>query len=178
MKIIASFIFGLFLAAATFTYGQGWRDIKPVESTHKDVVRLFGEKTMDGGPCGAFGCSYKLPKGGSIHFSFRLPACDDMPPGSLYNFPPGAVSRVLAYPGPAYNLSISDLNLNASNFTRRESGHGLIDVYESRELGMRVTAGKTGQVNALEYFPAVRYNKMLACHSPSEAKPKPPAARE
>jgi hypothetical protein len=178
MKIIASFIFGLFTAAATPAYGQDWRDVKPVETTHKDVVRLFGEKTKDGGPCGAFACSYELPQGGTIRFSFPLATCDGVPPGSLYNFPPGAVSHVRVWPGPAYNLSISDLNIDVSNFTRSESDHGFLDVYESRELGMRIKAGKTGQVNSLEYFPAARYKKILACPSASEAEPKPPAARE
>ena len=178
MKFIASLIFGLFLAAATSAYGQDWRDVKPVESTHKDVVRLFGEKTRDGGPCNAFSCSYKLPKGGTINFSFPHTTCKDLLPGSLANFPPGAVSHILVYPGSAYNLSVSDLNIDLSKFTQRESDHGFMYVYESKELGMRITAGKTGQVNALEYFPAARYHKMLTCPSSSEDKPKPPACRE
>jgi hypothetical protein len=43
---------------------------------------------------------------------------------------------------------------------------------------MRIAAGKTGQVLDLEYFPAAKYDKILACPSQSEVKPKPPADRE
>jgi hypothetical protein len=116
MKLIASLVFSMSLAPATSVYGQEWQEIKPIESTRKDVVRVFGERGLDrGGRCGAVDeCSYDLPRGGTIHFSFSVFTCQSALAGMPWNIPPGTVTMVWVIPGPAYNLSISDLNMDES----------------------------------------------------------------
>jgi len=166
MKIIASLIFVLFLASATSAYGQVWREIKPIESTGEDVRRLLGDKVN----CWLGRCEYKLPKGGTVYFEFSLGTCKDKPAG--------AVTEIMVFPGPAYNLFISDLNIDESKLIPGDPGDQLnIDVYESRELGIKIEAGKDKRVVTLKYFPAAKYDTIL-CSPASEAKPKPPVVRK
>lgn len=176
MKIIASLIFGLFLTAATSTYGQVWREIKPIESTGDDVRRLLGDKVT----CHLGECKYDLPKGGTVRFGFSLGSCESIPAGT--------VTTVSVSFGPDHNLRVSDLGFDESKLITVSSAAYLpesgikIDVqetlvYESAELGVKVEAGKDKRVIELTYFPAARHAKLF-CPPAPEAKPKPPAGRK
>lgn len=167
MKIIASFIFGLLLTAATSAYGQVWREIKPIESTEGDVRRLLGDKVQCEPEVAR--CVYKLPKGGTVYFNFSVGSCKDIPAGT--------VRLVQVILGPSYEIFISDLGIDESKLTPGDPGDTMdVRVYESRELGMKIVATKNRQVINLEYFPPAPYGDLL-CPPASEVKRKPPADR-
>ena len=173
MKIIASLIFGLFLASATSAYGQVWREIKPIESTVDDVKRLLGGKVT----CLPGGCEYKIPKGGTLYIDFSSFTCKEAGPGTYWNVPLYTVISLRAH-NP--NLSVSDLNIDESELTLEPPSDQLNDtyIYERRELGMKVLVETDERtVSLLEYYPAAKYDKIL-CPSSSKSKTKPPARRK
>jgi hypothetical protein len=165
MKLIASLIFGLFLASATSTYGQKWREIRPIESTCKDVERLLGGKA-----CGQGEVEYKLPNA-RIVVVFSQTRCEGGWPGR-YDVPPGTVISLRANFPPPNNPQLADLNIDQSKLKQGDSGDQLnILVYKSRELGVFLEVAKSGEVLTLVMFPAAEH-KSLIC---PDADRDPPA---
>lgn len=170
MKSVASLTFGLFLASVTSAYGQAWREIKPIESTCKDVERLLGGKA-----CGRGEVEYRLPNAGVI-VVFSLKRCDGGWPGQ-YGVPAGTVKSLRARFGPEIYPLLADLNIDQSKLKQGDSGdQSDILVYESRELGMDLEVTKSGEILTLVTYPAAEHKGLICSGADRDPLTNPPPA--
>lgn len=155
MKFIASLIFGLFFASTSSALHQDWREIKPIESTCKDVERVFG-----GEICGKRQYKHRLPSAGMLYIDLAHDMCRDTPPDAKRDDAPGVVTRVFA---SLYGsgLFISDLSVDESKLKSGDAGDQLgVDVYVSEELGISMETTKEKEIITLTLFPAARYRPL------------------
>ncbi|MDT7540401.1 MAG: hypothetical protein QOE33_305 [Acidobacteriota bacterium] len=162
MKYITMLAFGILLVSATSAYAQVWQEIKPIESTCKDVARLLGGK-----PCDSAEIKYELPTV-NIYISIAKTGCDKS--GWGYNVPAGTVIGVRAFLSLSH-VFISDLHIDESKLKPGDAGDMLdILVWESDELGVKLETSKEKQVITASYYPAAKYNHLF-CTPPSKSPP-------
>jgi hypothetical protein len=165
MKIVASLIFGIFLAATHSASGQNWRDIKPIESSCKDV-----ERTLGGEACGRLRYEYRLPSAGLLNIDFERGVCHYKSRPASYNVPFETVIHMRA---SVYGskLFISDLGIDESKLKSGDAGDMLdVEVYESEELGIKMEVTKEKEIITLTYYPPARHDH-LRCSRITKKRP-------
>jgi hypothetical protein len=156
MKYITTLAFGMFLASATSVYAQVWREIKPIESTCKDVGRLLNVKA-----CDKDRVEYRLPNGGMMYVGFERFTCSDKWSPAKYNVPTGTVISVWASLALA-NVSLSDLQLDESKLKQLPPSDLIGEVrYESDELGLILSTFEGKRVADFISYPSTRYDHLL-----------------
>lgn len=143
----------------------GWRGIKPIHSTCKEVEREFG-----GDACGKMSATYDLPNE-NVAFVFSQDGCNGKWPTQPYNVPTGTVVGISVLLKAGKRLTIADLKIDISKFEKTEIGDMVgAFKYISREVGMYITASEEGQVTDFAYVPAASYDN-LRCPPPTESNP-------
>ena len=139
-------------------FAQGWRGIKPIESTCKDVRSKFGSKVCSEGSVN------KIFRTETVTLIFAG-SCSESDENDSYNVPPGTLINIFIIPHNTKRLFISDLHVPKSKFQKKIAGDHLgVFEYVSVELGMSFNASKNGQILDMWYFPAAKYN-YLRCSS-------------
>src|SRR3989442_5426686 len=114
MRIISAITLALLLLllipSTSSSDTKGWRGIVPLRSTRADVEALLGEGTNE---CK---CSY-YREDMNIFFVYSSGNCQSGGSGD-WNIGPDTVIRFTIY--PKTNLKLADLNINESEFEKRE----------------------------------------------------------
>ena len=134
----------IILGSVASSQAQGWRGIKPLHSTRKDVERLIGP------PMQPNGGTYDL-KGERVHIIYSDVRCTkDWPYG--WNVPADSVTAITISPQPRPKLS--ELPIDISKATKYVDPTGVIH-YNNDEEGLSVAVDSSGyEVKVLEYYPA------------------------
>lgn len=167
IKIILVITIGALLSSNNAS-AQGWRGIEPIESTCKDVERLFG-----GSACGKQNVEYRLSDA-TVVFVFAARSCHEKWPYEEYNVLPGTVTFVRVFLRRS-RVFISDFNVDKSKL-RQDAASDQLDIFEykDRELGMEIEASEDGQVLTLTRLPAAKYDH-LHCASDERSANEPTA---
>lgn len=161
-RTFTSIFFSTIVCISIFTSNhsaQTWRDIKPIQSTCKDVERVFGVDA-----CNKGSISQKL-QDEYITFVFAEGRCSEKCANEEYDVPSGTITEILVILRYPKRIFISDLNIDASKFQKGTAGDHLNTFeYVSSELGIKFTASGKGQVSDITYFPSSSY-KNLRCQN-------------
>ena len=135
----------------------GWRGIKPLHSTRKEVERLIGPPMEPGGR------TYDLTNE-RVNVAYSDGVCTKGWPYG-WDVPPGTVIGIIIYPHPA--PTVADLKVDVSRLAKYVDPHGFVH-FTSKEAGMSVeTEANEKEVRSIEYFPAAS-DEHLRC--PEAAK--------
>lgn len=136
---------------------QGWREIRPLQSTREDVERLIGP------PMQPNGATYDL-KGERVNIGYSDVRCTKGWPYG-WNVPAGTVTSITIYPQPRPKLS--ELPIDISKSTKFVDPTGIIH-YSNDEEGLSVAVDPNEyEVMALEYYPAAN-DARLRCPDVAE----------
>lgn len=152
MKLVFVLII-LAIGFSTQASAQGWHGLEPIRSTCKDVegvlrVSACGNKSVQ-----------SVVDAYTVTIVFSKDECHEKWPYETYGVPPGTVTDIVLIPRHPNRVGLSDLAIDASSFHVNAVPDDL-DVleYSSRELGLRFTASKDGEILDIRYFPASTYD--------------------
>lgn len=138
--ISAILIFGI----SASSQAQGWRGIRPLYSTRKDVERLIGP------PMQPNGAIYDL-KGERVNIAYADARCAKGWPYG-WNVPAGTVTAITIYPQPRPKLA--ELPIDISRSKKYIDPSGVIH-YNNNDDGVSVAVDPNEyEVKVIEYYPA------------------------
>jgi outer membrane protein OmpA-like peptidoglycan-associated protein len=137
----------------TLSYAQGWRGLKPLHSTRKDVERLIGP------PIKQRDYVYELENERvNIVYSDGTPCTKGWPDG--WNVPADTVLSIRVY--PKTKLSLADLRIDLGKYNKFNDPHlGGITYYSNIEEGGSIQMQEDGErVRSISYSPAQSDNHL------------------